>query len=196
MASEKKSKPEVTAGCDSQVLMWAFPWAMRPDKKKSRGSQDVPQMRLRAKILMRLLEERGIQLCVPSVVVSELLAGIDPRKYASILAEFEDRFFCPPFDIKASALAATLWQFERGLPGTPNKGLPAAERTERPIFKSDILIVASARIAGASLFYSHDGKCRRLAEQAGMAAADLPHSSGNFVTDQELAEAEEKERND
>jgi hypothetical protein len=162
---------------------------MSPSKKGTKAPQNVAEMRRRARILLQLFNEQEIELCVPSVVVSELLAGVEPSKHANLLAEFEQKFFCPPFDLKACALAARLWQFERGLQGT-SAGLPKTERSERRLLKSDILIVASAKIAGASLFYSHEKKCRRLAQEAGMRAFDLPESSGNLLTDLAIEEDE------
>src|SRR6266852_3386708 len=102
--------------------MWALPWAMRPEKKKKKSPQDVPAMRRRAKYLLKYLAEKEMELYVPSIVVSELLAGVDPQKHAKLLAEFDSRFFCPPFDLKACPLAAKLWQYERGLQGH-NAGL-------------------------------------------------------------------------
>jgi predicted nucleic acid-binding protein len=188
-----EKKVSIIAACDSQVLMWALPWGMRTERKKRKTPQDVPEMRKRAKILLRVLEDRKTELCIPSVVICELLAGVDPQKHARLLAEFDVRFFCPPFDTKACPLAAKLWQFERGLQGE-SSGLPKEEQSARKILKSDILIVASAKVAGATAFYSHDPKCRRLAKEAGMEADDLPSTSGDFVTDQEIAEEEVGDR--
>jgi predicted nucleic acid-binding protein len=175
-------KTSTIAACDSQVLMWSFPWAMSEDKKQKRAPQDVPDLRKRAAWLMESLLENGVDLCIPTVVIAELLAGVERHKHSRILAEFETHFFCPPFDVRASALAARLWQYERGLQGS-DTGLPKEQRTERTILKADILIVATAQAAGASLFYSHEAKCRRLAKEAGMEPLDLPQSSGNIFID-------------
>lgn|GEM_PF-3269056 len=57
MTADKKSV--LIVACDSQVLMWALPWAMHPDKKKKHGKQDVPEMRRRAKLLLRMFEING-----------------------------------------------------------------------------------------------------------------------------------------
>lgn len=184
--------PDIAA-CDTQVLMWAFPWAMRPEKKKKTAPQNVPEMRQRAKMLMRLLGDRGVGLCVPSIVIAELLAGIEQSNHAKVLAAFEQRLFCPPFDTSACILAAKLFQYERGLPGV-SAGLPAAQRSNRKVLKADTLIVASAKIAGATSFYSHEPSCRRLAEYAGIEAFDLPTSTGNWVMDKEVMEEEIEER--
>src|SRR5262249_36340440 len=84
-------------------------------------------------------------------------------------------------------------QYERGLQGT-TPGLPKEDQSDRKILKSDILIVASAKVAGATEFYSHESKCWRLAAEAGMAAFDLPQTSGNLLTDPEVSEDERGER--
>jgi predicted nucleic acid-binding protein len=136
------------------------------------------------------LAELGTALCIPSVVVSELLAGVDPSKHAKLLADFDKRFFCPPFDVRSAGLAARLWQFERGLPGA-SSGLPKDQRSDRRVLKSDILIVATAKAAGATTFYSHEEKCRRLAKQAGMKPEDLPLSPGELWPD---VEGDKKEK--
>ncbi len=166
--------------------MWAFPWGLRPDQKKKK-TQNVPEMQRRARLLMKLLDEQKAQIVIPSVIIAELLAGIDPAKHARVMGEFHDRFFCPPFDVNACPLAARLWQFERGLPGI-QIGLPPVERSERRILKSDILIVATAKMAGATMFYSHDEKCRRLATEAGMQARELPTTTGNWISDWEATQ--------
>ena len=176
MSTEKKG--EKIASCDSQVLMWSLPWAMTEEKKtKKKGGQDVAVMRQRAGWLMGYLADKGIDLYIPSLVVAELIGGVPIDRHAKLVAEFSRRFQCPPFDAKACALAARLWQFERGLTGHSD-GLPDAERSTRRVLKADMQIVASAKEAGATHFYSHDKKCRRLAAEAGMTAKDLPESSG------------------
>lgn len=180
MTPEKKIAQ--IAACDSQTLMWAFPWAMTPAKKaKKSPAQDVADMRKRAGWLLKQFEEKEIDLYIPSVVVAELLAGVDPSKHGQLSAMFSERFFCPPFDSKAAALAAKLWQYERGLSGVG--GLSESERSQRRVLKADMLIVASAKVAGATDFYSHDEKCRRLAKEAGMNPFDLPKNSGRLFDD-------------
>jgi predicted nucleic acid-binding protein len=168
------------ASCDSQTLMWAFPWAMSPVKKvKKSPGQDVAEMRQRAGWLLAQLQENEVELYIPSVVVAELLAGVHPSRHVKLSSEFSKRFFCPPFDGKASPLAARLWQFERGLADC-STGLPEAERSLRRILKADILIVASSKEHGVTDFYSHDANCRRLAKEAGMDSHDLPITSGRL----------------
>ena len=50
------------------------------------------------------------------------------------------------------------------------------------MLKADVLIISSAKVGGASSFYSHDDKCRKLASVAGLMARDLPtHSEDLFV---------------
>jgi hypothetical protein len=43
--------------------------------------------------------------------------------------------------------------------------------------KADVMAVATVKVHGATVFYSHDVLCRKVAERAGMAARDLPTHS-------------------
>jgi predicted nucleic acid-binding protein len=166
--------------------MWAFPWTMRKDQKEKK-TQDVREMQRRARLLMRMLDEQKAKVIIPSVVIAELLAGVEPQKHTKLLAEFNEHFFCPSFDIQAAPLAAKLWQFEHGLRNV-QPGLPKDQRSPRNVLKADTMIIATAKLAGASVFYSHEARCRRLAEEAGMKGLDLPRSSDNWITDWEIGQ--------
>jgi hypothetical protein len=87
--------------------------------------------------------------------------------------------------VRASAKAAELFQ----LHGAWSKGL---QYPERPLLKSDSFIVASAWAAGAARFFSHDERCRKMAQEAGMKAFDLPIHAENFFIDQEIEEEEQE----
>lgn len=156
-------------GVDTMVLIWGMQEAQTGPAP---AGQDVPEMRRRAEILIEELSDQGERIVVPTVMVAELLAKIEPRKYGDFIATLQERFFCPPLDLRASALAAELWQRHRSL--------PLDQQLPRIILKADVLIVATARVAGARIFYSHEPKCRKVAELAGMESRDLPVNPGNI----------------
>jgi hypothetical protein len=52
------------------------------------------------------------------------------------------------------------------------------------------MVVATAKVAGAKAFYSHDRKCRDLAALAGLKAYDLPTHSENYLDEMTLGEEE------
>jgi hypothetical protein len=183
--NQDKQERLILASCDTQTLMWAFPWPLIPKKLPASERARIDEMRQRARMLMKLLDQQKVKIIIPSVVVAELIMPIDPSKHARILLEFSSQFFCPPFDVSACSLAARLWQFERGLPGG-KAGLPEKEQSVRKVLKSDILIVATAKIAGAVTFYSNDKKARRLADESGMEGKDLPTTSGDWIVDWEI----------
>jgi hypothetical protein len=110
-----------------------------------------------------------------------LLCGIDKKNHGQVAAEIQARFFCPPFDLRACALAAELWQLHESWPKDE-------KYQDRPLLRADTMIVASASVAGASRFYSHEDKVRDLAGEAGMKAFDLPTHAENFLIDQEIDE--------
>jgi hypothetical protein len=112
------------------------------------------------------------------VAVAELITPLEPQQHGQFIAALTDRFFCPPFDLRAAAMAAQLWQWHRRL--------PAQEQMQRSVLKADVLIISVAKVAGASIFYSHDAKSRKLATQAGMKALDLPTHSEDMFTNTEM----------
>jgi PIN domain len=157
-------------GVDTMVLIWGVQEARTGTIPVG---QDVLEMRRRAEILLEELFERKEKIVVPTVMVAELLVKIDPRKHGDFIAALQERFFCPPLDLRASALAAELLQQHRQL--------PAGEQQSRSIVKADVFIVATAKVAAATVFYSHDPKCRKIAELAGMEAKDLPGKPAEHV---------------
>ena len=121
---------------------------------------------------------------MPSIVVAEFLSGINPASHNAVLGAFQDRFHAiPSFDLAASAKAAELWMTHREL--------PKDKQQSRNLLKVDVLIIACAKVGGAEVYYSHDRKCRTLAELAGMIARDLPTHSENLFTQAEVMRGEQ-----
>jgi predicted nucleic acid-binding protein len=166
------------------VLIWGIQEARTG---ATPAGQDVPEMRRRAEILLEELFERKEKIVVPSVMVAELLVKIDSSKHGEFVAALQERFFCPPLDLRASAVAAELLQKYR----PP----PEAEHHARSIVKADVFIVATAKVAGATVFHSHDPKCRKIAELAGMEAKDLPVNPQSMFRYIEQEEKKRKKKN-
>src|SRR5713101_8018830 len=162
----------MSVAVDTMIMIWG----LKKIKPKS-SRQDLVEVQARTNILFQNLKDQRI--IVPATVVAELLCGIPAKEHGQFVAEIQERFFCPPFDLSACALAARLWQFQKGL---QSKDKPK----ERSCLKADMMIVATAKVAGASKFFSHDQTCRRLAEEAGMQAFDLPTHRENLFDDPEL----------
>jgi hypothetical protein len=70
-------------------------------------------------------------------------------------------------------------------------------RTEAPMPGSHTALDCSrqdwriAKVAGATDFYSHDVKCRRLATMAGLSAHDLPTNHPNLFVDREIRQTKD-----
>jgi hypothetical protein len=161
----------MSVGVDTMIMIWGL------QKVKPRvTTQDVAKLIERAGILFQNLKDQKEQIIVPTIVVAELLCPIDPKDHGDFVSEIQKRFFCPPFDLAACALSAKLWQFHKEL-------ADKEKHTSRPALKADVMIIATAKTAGASTFYSHEARCRKLAEHAGMKASDLPTHRENFLDD-------------
>lgn len=159
---------KITVALDTPVLVWALPWP-----SKTKATQDEVVMRQRARLLLRDLVKVDAKIIVPSIVASEYLIGVPADKRGQVLSEISSRFFCASFDILASEWAAKLWHQARALP-------KEEQPQQRQVIRADTMIVASAKVAGAKHFYSHDAFCRKVAEYAGMAARDLPTHPENL----------------
>ncbi|MEX0716301.1 MAG: PIN domain-containing protein [Planctomycetaceae bacterium] len=155
-------------GIDSMILIYAG----SVPKSIGTAASERAQLTLRAKLLLHQLSDDTIIL--PSIAVAELLVPIPDAQRGLLIAELSSRFVCKPFDLPATAIAADLW--------ARSKKLPAELRHDnRNVLKSDVMIIAVAKAAGATVFYSHDRRCRAIAALV-MEAKDMPtHSEDLFL---------------
>lgn len=151
--SGERSKP--TYAVDSNILVWAV---------KEKGPAE--QIR-RAKLLFREFNEKKANIIVPAIVLAEYLTDIDPNDHDRQIQEASRSFLIFPFDVRCASLAAKLFKM-----GDAGRQKGTAEG--RKCLRADSLIVATAKIHGATVLYSHDKRCRILAEKIGMTAKDLP----------------------
>jgi hypothetical protein len=143
-------------------------------------------MRRRSIILFDLFAEKKETVIAPTVAVAEVLLGVDPKDHGNFIAELQNRFVIRPFDLPAMSIAAQLWQSHRQL--------PKSQQIERAVLKADVMIVATVKAAGVSVFYSHEPKFRKLVQAAGMIPQDLPtHSENLFANEAARREAGNEE---
>jgi len=153
-------------------------WIFAMDDRPLVDPDGVDNQRYRAKILMRVLEEKRVEIVVPTIVISELLVPMTDEERQSFVARIQEEFHCPPFDLYAATIAAQLHADHK-------KFSPKDRYENRKILKADCLIIATAKSAGAAEFYSHDAKARNLASLV-MKASDMPRKAPNFVVDQDI----------
>ncbi|MCH7703062.1 MAG: PIN domain-containing protein [Planctomycetes bacterium] len=148
---------------DSMVLVWGI-----------REDGDWEQIE-RAKWLFLELEEQGAQVLLPSVALAEYLTPVDVDKQGEVISTLNTRFIIPPFDVKCAALASRL--FRQGK-SRVKKGAKDSRRSLR----ADTLIIATAAVHGARVFYSNDKRCRKLVSDCvpRLEAKDLPTMAPNL----------------
>ena len=135
---------------DTMTIIWGLKVSGgRRGNPKQPGLSD---MRLRARILLEMLEGEAILLS--TVALAEVLVGVDEKMHQKFIATVQEKFFCPPFNLPACALAAKLW--------LSNHKLTPEEQSTRSTLKADVQIIATAAVHGAKRFYSHDKKARKL----------------------------------
>lgn len=89
-------------------------WMLRPSREDD--DEQVKDLRIRARILLDMLEEGKERIVIPSIVVAEYLAGVPREQRRASLSEIQDRFYCPPFDAASAILAADLFVGRSELP--------------------------------------------------------------------------------
>lgn len=149
----------IIVGIDTQTLIWAL------DEIDS----DDPAKEQRAIWLLRHLTVSRAQVVVSTIVVGELLVGIDTTLHAGFVESLAARFHIVPFDVRAASKAAE--EFSK------NIDLKESGQGARKTFKADLSIVASAWASGATVFFADDERCRKLATRMGMIAKPLPEQS-------------------
>jgi len=141
---------------DNHILIWGIRGVSTPGQEG---------MISRAQALFEDLDAEDADVLVPSVVVSEFLAGTPKTQHAGLLEVLNHRFQLPPFDVRTAAIAAGLWRdtAERNphLREVVREAFPATEKSK---IKADIMILATALMRKSDTIYTHDGPLRTIAE--------------------------------
>ena len=155
-----KTKSAYIVAIDSQTLVWAV------------RKQGTAEELVRAKWLFEELEVANAQVLIPTVVIAEYLVPTDKKHHPSIIEAVNRRFLIKPFDIECASLAAELFKV-----GKPMRvqGQPLG----REVLRADTLIIATAKVHKAKIFYTDDASCRKLANTI-MDARPLPSQSPNL----------------
>ena len=132
----------MTISIDSQILSFLLK-RQPPAGNNPTGCRGLVSA---SRILINELKHEQTLIILSSIVVSELLIGIDPAKHDDFIAEIQEQFTIVSFAEQAMALAADLWMRTHKV---------SEDIRERKCIKADTMIVASAKAGGAKIFYSH-----------------------------------------
>lgn len=166
-----KSDATFLVAIDTQTLIWAV--------RKDGTAEELE----RAEWLFEQLEVEKAQVVIPSVVIAEYLGPIPKSKHAATIEAINRRFLIKPFDVECASLASEL--FNIGKPMRPS-GIPLG----REVLRADTLIIATAKVHKAKVFYSNDKDCLALAKKV-LDARPLPINSP-YLTG--MAQKESKRR--
>ncbi len=149
---------------DTQTLVYAI------------QQEGDPELRERARWLFQDLDEQGVGVMLPALVLAEYLIKVPAAARPDVVHRLSTRFdFIAPFDARCVVLAAELEEGGRDL---RRVGEPGSRRALR----ADAVIVATAKTHGAAAFHSHDTAARELARRAGLPAYDLPAQPPTLFT--------------
>lgn len=138
---------------DTHVLIWGV-------KKEANPEQECKIEQ--AEYLIQKLQTESTSVIVPSVVLAEILCGVDPSKQAGFASALYSQFRIVPFDAPASAWYAKIWH---GLGTEKRQQIREEEEITRKVLKADLMIVATAMARKAWCIYTEDQPLKRLAER-------------------------------
>lgn len=137
---------------DTHVLIWGV-------KKEAKPEQECKIEQ--AEYLIQKLHTESTSVIVPSIVLAEILCGVDPSKQGRFTNALYSLFRIVPFDAPASAKYAQLWH---SLGNEKRLQIREEEGITRRVLKADLMIVATALSRKAWCIYTEDGPLKRLAE--------------------------------
>lgn len=142
-----------TVGIDAMILVYA---GIVPSKGASPGGAELAALKLRAQMLFEHFARDEATVILPTIAIAEVLVPVPDSEKGLLVQALSESFVCPTFDTHAADIAAQLWAKHRQLPQDQRY-------TDRLALKADAMIIASAKAAGATDFYSNDRNCRKLA---------------------------------
>lgn len=153
---------------DTQATLWGL---------LEGGDKNDGDKRHRSRVLFAELDATNPKptIILSAVVVTELLTRKHPDQRDDLLTVLSKNFEIAPFDVRSAGLAARLYDEHSGL---VQKHTPYDKRN----FRADTMIIASACTAGATVIYSDDARCRKIAVSV-MEARKLPTHSENLFVD-------------
>lgn len=167
-----KWQDKVLISFDTMILIWATESGNKKSMRKS--AQDIPDLQRRSRFLLDYIHEENHDVILPTIVASEYLRGVKPKRRNDALATLHELYTIAPFDSPAAAIAADL--FDRAKP------LPNNDSQSRTCMKADLMIVATAKAMKVARIYSHDANTRKLANLAGLEGLDLPLKGPNLFS--------------
>lgn len=136
---------------DTQVVIWSVKGEAKP------GQEDmIPK----ARHLLQKCEDEGIKIVIPSIVIAELLSGLNPERHNDFSRTMQKRFIVPPFDTMAAAYFAKIWRSKKQI----RQELTDTKMATRAEMKADSMIVAIAVAHKVSCIYSHDEPLKKFAK--------------------------------
>ena len=95
---------------DTMTIIWGLKvsGARRGNPKQA----DLSNMRVRARILLDMLEGEGQAILLATVALAEVLVRVDENMHPQFISVVQQKFYCPPFTV--TCLRA-LWLQSYGL---------------------------------------------------------------------------------
>ncbi|ANV90787.1 type II toxin-antitoxin system VapC family toxin [Picosynechococcus sp. PCC 8807] len=124
---------------DTNVISWGF-------KKTATPGQE--EMLVKAEALLKDCKLKNIKILIPSLVMGESMAPLEPKDYPKYTQIFSKKAMVAQFDVRASIMYARLWH--------ARKAACKAINMQKCRMKIDMMILATAIVNNADCVYTED----------------------------------------
>lgn len=136
---------------DTQIVIWGL---------KEEATPGQEHMIPKARYLIDRCDQEKKTVVIPTIVVAELLSGLDSEMFVEFNRVLESQFLILPFDFKAANLYAKIWKDKRQV----RKDLLEQGKATRAELKADSFIVATAVANNADCIYTYDDPLKKFAK--------------------------------
>ncbi|MHB1156184.1 MAG: type II toxin-antitoxin system VapC family toxin [Phycisphaerales bacterium] len=152
---------------DTGILIWALRKPQGEFKPRVEG----------CRLLLRRLEDEKAVILLPAPSLAEYLVPYEKNERTAVAAKLNEGYRIAPVDAHAAAIAAEMFNAN-------HKKQRGGEKLDRRNLKVDVLVLAAAKVAGASEFYTCDERLRKFAAKY-INSPSLPTHDENLFRDHE-----------
>ena len=140
---------------DTMIVVWGIQgWA--------NNNQDIMIDRANQAIID--CQENNHKIIIPSIVLAEILSGIDAKTRKGFHELVSKNFLVIPFDTLAALEFANLWDNKINRDKIKSDLNGKGIKITRAEMKADLMIISTAKSKNSDFIYSHDEKLMSCAE--------------------------------
>ncbi len=140
---------------DTQIIRWGL-------FNQESQTHNAFELVDKARKFIRWLDEKNIEVIVPSIIIGELLSIFPAQEHAKSLQLFSSEWMVVDYDVRAARQYANM-RYDHSIKQMMADIKASNPYATRKQLTADLMIIATAKVHGAEKIYSHDKDFLKLA---------------------------------